>query len=64
MTNYYHEYYERFLAADARTRAESKAHWIACHKKNIASGRDDLIIFSAKILAAIALAENKLAAAK
>lgn len=64
MTNYYKTYYDRYLAADARTRAESKAHWIACHKKNIASGRDDLIVFSGQILAEIALAENKLAAAK
>lgn len=56
--DYYKTYMMRYLISDAETRAESKKHWTECHIKNIASGREDLIIFSAKILGAIAVAEK------
>lgn len=54
---FYEAYKWNYLAADAKTRAEAKAHWIKCHEQNIASGREDMMIYSAQILAAIALAE-------
>ena len=56
--DYYKTYLMRYLMADAEARAASKKHWTECHIKNIASGREDLIIFSAKILGAIAAAEE------
>ncbi len=58
--NYYKDYFLRYIAADEATRAESRQHWLKCHAHNIASGREDLIIFSAKILAAISLADDML----
>ena len=56
--DYYKTYMTRYIMADTETRAASKKHWIECHIENIASGREDLIIFSAKILGAIAVAEE------
>ena len=56
--DYYKTYMMRYIMADTATRAASKKHWTECHIKNMASGRDDLIIFSAKILGAIAAAED------
>ena len=56
--DYYKTYMMRDIMADTETRAASKKHWTECHIKNMASGRDDLIIFSAKILGAIAAAEE------
>lgn len=58
--NYYKDYFLRYIAADSATRAESRQHWLKCHAQNIASGREDLIIFSAKILGAISLADDML----
>ena len=51
--NYYEQYKERYAAADEETRKASKDHWQRVHAKNLASGRQDLIIFSAQILAMI-----------
>ena len=56
--DYYKTYMKRYLMADPETRAVSKKHWTKCHIENIVSGREDLIIFSAKILGAIAAAEE------
>lgn len=56
--DYYKQYAVRYMIADETTRKASKDHWTKCHARNIASGREDLIIFSAKILAAIALADT------
>lgn len=58
--NYYKDYFLRYIAADIETRKESRQHWLKCHAQNIASGREDLIIFSAKILGAISLADDML----
>ena len=56
--DYYKTYMMRYLMADAEMRAASKNHWTKCHIENIASGREDLIVFSVKILGAIAAAEE------
>ena len=58
--NYYKNYFLRYISASAAEREESRQHWLKCHAENICSGRDDLIIFSAKILAAISLADDML----
>lgn len=58
--DYYKTFFARYINSDAETRAASRDHWIKCHIKNIESGREDLIIFSAKILAAITMADAML----
>ena len=58
--NYYRSYYNRFLASSEENRQKSKTHWIKCHQENLESGNESLIIFSAQILAMIALAEETL----
>jgi hypothetical protein len=45
---------------DDNTRKASREHWIKCHKKNVDSGREDMIIFSGSILAMIALADHEI----
>lgn len=55
--DFYSSYTVRYIEADERCRKESKDHWLRCHAENVASGREDMIIFSSKILAAISLAE-------
>lgn len=47
----------RYIEADEHSRKESKDHWLRCHAENVASGREDMIVFTSKILAAISLAE-------
>ena len=58
--NYYKDYFLRYIAAEPHIRKASKKHWLTCHAKNVASGRKDLIIFSAKMLGSIALADDML----
>ncbi len=55
--DFYSSHTVRYIEADDQTRKESKAHWLKCHAENLASGREDMIIFTSKILAAISLAE-------
>lgn len=55
--DFYSSHTIRYIEADTQSRKESKDHWIKCHAENVASGREDMIIFSSKILAAISLAE-------
>lgn len=55
--DFYSSHTIRYIEADAQSRKESKDHWLKCHAENVASGREDMIIFSSKILAAISLAE-------
>lgn len=59
--SFYTDYYNRFLSASAEMREQSKKHWLKIHAENLKTGRNDLIIFSAQVLAAAALAESKLA---
>ena len=56
--DYYKEYVERYMLASQELRDDAKRHWIECHKKNLAAKRDDLIIFSSKMLASITLADD------
>lgn len=56
--NYYEQYKERYAAADEKTRKASREHWQRVHAENLASGRQDLIIFSAQILAMICVVEQ------
>lgn len=56
--DFYKQYMERYMMADVGTRKSAKQHWVKCHLENVASGRDDLIIFSAKILGAIDVADE------
>ena len=56
---YYESLGERYRAASPEVRAASKAHWLKCHRENLASGRQDMIIFTAQILAQISMVENE-----
>ena len=58
--NYYKDYFLRYISANKETREASRHHWLKCHAENVLSGREDLIIFSAKILASISLADDML----
>lgn len=56
MANFYEEYGKRFAACKDEARKEaSRQHWLECHKKNLESGRLDLIIFSAQMLSAMGI---------
>ena len=58
--NYYKDYFLRYISASAAVREASRQHWLKCHAENVLSGREDLIIFSAQILASISLADDML----
>ena len=51
MMNYYEQAQMRYASATAEQRKASRDHWLKCHKENLESGREDLIIFSAQMLA-------------
>ena len=55
---YYKKWFFRYLQADQETRKASVEHWTRVHAQNVLSGREDLIIFSAKMLGSAALAEK------
>lgn len=48
---YYETTRERYKNASPEMRAATRDHWTKCHRQNIESGRPDMIIFSAQILA-------------
>ena len=56
---YYKHFAEMYRNSSADTRKASKAHWIKVHSKNLKSKRNDLIMFSASILAMITMVENE-----
>ena len=56
-TGFYYKYAVKYAAADQNTRQEAREHWTRIHAENILTGRHDLIIYSAQILAAMDLAE-------
>lgn len=56
--DYYFMWLNRYVMADDKTRKASKDHWMKCHLENIKSEREDLIIFSSKMLATWALADE------
>lgn len=55
--SYYKQIAIRYMLADADMRKQSRDHWMECHKRNVLSKREDLIIFSAQILAAYDLVD-------
>lgn len=56
--NIYERFYEMYKNANEDLRKESKEHWLKCHSENVAADREDLIIFSARHLAIIAMIEE------
>ena len=56
--DFYNSYVIRFLEANETDREACKDHWTTCHAANIKAHRDDLTIFSGKILASISIAEK------
>lgn len=56
--DYYKQYMVNYLSMDDAMQLRAKLHWTRCHLNNIASGRQDLIIFSAQILKAIESADE------
>lgn len=60
--DYCDNYKKLYKAADQQLRKEAREHWTKCHEQNIENGRNDMIIFSGKILAAITAAEIEEAA--
>lgn len=58
MTGYYKTYFFRYLNASQETRDASVKHWTRVHLENMASGRDDLILFSGKMLGSAMLAQK------
>ena len=57
--SYYETVGERYRSASPELRAASKAYWIKCHRQNLESGRQDMIIFTAQILAQFAIVESE-----
>lgn len=55
--SFYENQIIRYLESDSETRKKSKEHYLKCHAENVLSGRDDLILFTSKILAAYTLAD-------
>ena len=51
--DFYQNYYYRYLTATPDARQAARDHWTKCHIENVKADRNDLIIFSGKILAAI-----------
>jgi hypothetical protein len=61
MKDFYQVYADRYRAADDQTRKAARAHWTKCHAANMQTGRDDMIIFSARIMATIAVIDAETA---
>ena len=59
--DFYETYLVRYLEAKPDVRAASKKHWIENHKANLKSKVHEQIIFSAQILAMIAMGDSILA---
>ena len=55
----YEIYAETYRKLSPDRRAEYKAHYLNWHRRNLESGREDLIIFSEQILAQIANVDNE-----
>ena len=55
---FYERYFLMYITATQENRDAARKHWILCHKQNVMDKRDDLIIFSSKVLAMIDLAQD------
>ncbi len=60
MNDFYTDRMEAYKRASNELRRQSREHWTKIHKENMESGRSDLIMFSAQILAAYDLADAEL----
>lgn len=58
MMDFYNRYFLAYLDATEDKRTEALAHWTRCDKKNRESGREDLWIFSTKMLYTIIMAQT------
>lgn len=56
---YYKQWAEMYRKCNEEQRKASKAHLINVHRENMKSERNDLIMFSASILAMITMIENE-----
>lgn len=56
--DYYNTYILRYLLANNDTRNASKQHWLKCYRKAIESNDEANIIYCARIIASIALADD------
>lgn len=57
--DYYENWKNLYKAASLEDRKKSKVHWLKCHAENLKRKRDDLIIFSGKHLAIMAMIDNE-----
>ena len=57
---YYERYFYNYIQASPEIRKASKEHWQRVHVENMKTGRDDLILFSGKMLGSIIQAEKYL----
>ena len=55
--DFYSNYKARYIAANPAERKAAREHWTRCHQENMMTGREDLIMFSAQMLAQIAVVD-------
>lgn len=55
---FYKTYYNRFCSADAEMKEATVAHWRRVHADAIRDKNEDMIVFSARILAVYDMASN------
>lgn len=58
--DFYKNQMENYRKASQEAKEASKRHWIRCHRENLNSGRNDLIIFSARIIANMAIVDSEM----
>lgn len=58
--NFYERYYYRYSSSDDAMKAKCREHWEKAHAENLASNREDLMCFSARMLEMMDLADGKL----
>ena len=56
-------YAEQYRAAAPEKRAESKAHWLRCYRRNLLNGNKEMVSFAANFLAVISMVEAEETAA-
>lgn len=57
--DYYKNWENLYRAASPEDREKSKIHWLKCHAENLKKeNRNDLVIFSGKHLAIMAMIDN------
>ena len=56
-------YADQYRAAAPEKRAESKAHWLRCYRRNLISRNKEMVSFAANFLAVISMVEAEETAA-